>query len=92
MREFGLFRTVQYVSSSLEKSESDHNIRVNCVWVEVIEGLFYQFVNKLYEMGEVKYKNLFVDGTKMEAYANKYTFVWKSDVEKNISKLDLKRR
>ena len=32
-----------------------------------IEGLFYQFVEKLYEMGEVKFKNLFVDGTKMEA-------------------------
>ena len=57
---------------------------------EAIEGLFYQFVNKLYEMGEVKYKNLFVDGTKIEAYANKYTFVWKSAVEKNLSKLEKK--
>ena len=54
---------------------------------EAIEGLFYQFVNKLYEMGEVKFKNLFVDGTKIEAYANKYTFVWKSAVEKNLAKL-----
>ena len=57
---------------------------------EAIEGLFYQFVNKLYEMGEVKYKNLFVDGTKIEAYANKYTFVWKSAVEKNLAKLEKK--
>ena len=57
---------------------------------EVIEGLFYQFVNKLYEMGEVKFKNLFVDGTKIEAYANKYTFVWKSAVEKNLAKLEKK--
>ena len=57
---------------------------------EAIEGLFYQFVNKLYEMGEVKYKNLFVDGTKIEAYANKYTFVWKSVVEKNLAKLNKK--
>ena len=56
----------------------------------VIEGLFYQFVEKLYELGEVKYKNLFVDGTKIEAYANKYTFVWKSAVEKNLAKLNLK--
>ena len=56
----------------------------------VIEGLFYQFVEKLYEMGEVKFKNLFVDGTKIEAYANKYTFVWKSAVEKNLAKLEKK--
>ncbi len=59
---------------------------------EVIEGLFYQFVEKLYEMGEVKFNNLFVDGTKIEAYANKYTFVWKSAVEKNLVKLEEKIR
>ncbi len=57
---------------------------------DAIEDLFYQFVEKLYEMGEVKYKNLFVDGTKIEAYANKYTFVWKSAVEKRLSKLNEK--
>ena len=57
---------------------------------EVIEGLFYQFVEKLFELGEVKFKNLFVDGTKIEAYANKYTFVWKKAVEKNLVKLNEK--
>ena len=57
---------------------------------EATEDLFYQFVEKLYEMGEIKYKNLFVDGTKIEAYANKYTFVWKSAVAKNLAKLEKK--
>lgn len=57
---------------------------------EAIEGLFYQFVEKLYEMGEVKFRNLFVDGTKIEAYANKYTFVWKKTVEKHLAKLNKK--
>ena len=57
---------------------------------EAIEGLFYQFTEKLYEMGEIKFKNLFVDGTKIEAYANKYTFVWKSAVESNLAKLNKK--
>ena len=57
---------------------------------EAIEGLFYQFVEKLYAMGEIKFKNLFVDGTKIEAYANKYTFVWKKAVEKQLSKLEEK--
>ena len=57
---------------------------------ETIEGLFYQFVEKLYEMGEVKFRNLFVDGTKIEAYANKYTFVWKKAVEKKLVKLNKK--
>ena len=57
---------------------------------EAIEGLFYQFVEKLYEIGEIKFRNLFVDGTKIEAYANKYTFVWKKAVEKNLTKLNKK--
>lgn len=57
---------------------------------DAIEGLFYQFGEKLYEMGEVKFRNLFVDGTKIEAYANKYTFVWKKTVEKYLAKLNKK--
>ena len=41
-------------------------------------------------MEEIKFKNLFVDGTKIEAYANKYTFVWKKAAEKNLAKLNEK--
>ena len=55
-----------------------------------IEGLFYQFIRKLHEWGEVKYEDVFVDGTKIEAAANRYTFVWKKAVEKNEAKMLLK--
>lgn len=58
--------------------------------VPVIEDLFYQLVNKLIEMDEVSYTNVFVDGTKIEANANKYTFVWTKAVEKNLMKLNNK--
>lgn len=54
---------------------------------KVIEKLFYQLVEKLYEMREVRFKNVFIDGTKIEANANRYTFVWKKAVEKNDKKL-----
>ena len=57
---------------------------------DIMENLFYQFVEKLHEMGEVKFENIFVDGTKIEANANKYTFVWKKAVEKNLTKLNAK--
>ena len=56
----------------------------------VIEDLFYQFVMKLYEMEEVNFKNVFVDGTKFEANANKYTHVWRTFVEKASVKLEEK--
>ena len=56
----------------------------------VIEDLFYQLVEKLIEMNEVSYTNVFVDGTKIEANANKYSFVWAKAVSKNLKKLEEK--
>ena len=56
----------------------------------MIEDLFYQLVMKLHEQGEVSFKNIFVDETKIEANANRYTFVWKKAVEKNNEKLNQK--
>lgn len=53
----------------------------------VIEDLFYQLINKLYELDEIQHDHLFIDGTKLEANANRYTFVWRKAVEKNEVKL-----
>ena len=44
----------------------------------------------LYELGEVSGETIFIDGTKIEACANKYTFVWKKTVTKNHEKLLIK--
>ena len=41
----------------------------------------------LYELGEISGKSIFIDGTKIESAANKYTFVWKKTVTKNQTKL-----
>ena len=46
------------------------------------EELFYQLVRKLGELGEITFEHLFVDGTKIEANANKYSFVWKKSTTK----------
>jgi transposase len=50
--------------------------------VAAIDNLFYQFVKVLGELGEIEYKNIFIDGTKIEANANKYSFVWKKATTK----------
>lgn len=54
------------------------------------EDLFYQLVKKLHERGEIKYEHLFVDGTKIEANANKYSFVWKKSTNKYQERLEQK--
>ena len=55
-----------------------------------IEDLFYQFVKYLSKQEEIHGNNLFVDGTKIEAYANKYSFVWKKAINKYFSRLSNK--
>jgi len=57
---------------------------------EVIENLFYQLVDYLLEMGEIDLSNLFIDGTKIEANANRYSFVWKKSTNKYEARLDVK--
>lgn len=57
---------------------------------EVLEDLFYQLIIKLGDMGEIGYENIFVDGTKIEANANKYSFVWKKSTQKNETRLQEK--
>lgn len=56
----------------------------------VIEELFYQLIMKLYSINEIAFENMFVDGTKIEANANRYTFVWAKAVKKHLEKLEKK--
>ena len=46
--------------------------------------------NALFDLGEISGETVFIDGTKIEAAANKYTFVWKKAVTKNQTKLLIK--
>ena len=46
--------------------------------------------NTLFDLGEISGETIFIDGTKIEASANKYTFVWKKAVTRNQEKLLIK--
>lgn len=49
---------------------------------EGFDAVFTQVVRLLHEEGFVSLKVQYVDGTKIESVANKYTFVWRGSVEK----------
>lgn len=51
------------------------------------ERILAEVTNYLYEIGEISGDFIFIDGTKIEACANKYTFVWKKSITKNLAKL-----
>jgi len=55
--------------------------------IAIIEDLHYQFINLLKDKGYVTLKTLFLDGTKLEANANRYTFVWRGTINSNLIKL-----
>ena len=55
-----------------------------------IEEIFVSTVKLLNRKGYVSLEKYFVDGTKIESAANKYSFVWKKAVEKNEKNLDEK--
>ena len=54
---------------------------------DACENLFYQMIRRLEESGELSKETVFIDGTKLEACANKYTFVWKKSVGKWETKM-----
>lgn len=57
-----------------------------------IQDLFAELVRLLNRLGYVSLETQYVDGTKLEAAANRYTFVWRGSVEKNKAKLEAKVR
>ena len=87
------YRDINFMWLLEGTSPPDHNTisrfrstrLANCM-----EDLFYQLIIKLSQLGEIDFSNLFVDGTKIEANANKYTFVWKKSTQKHEIKLDEK--
>lgn len=54
---------------------------------EVLDDLNYQFMRRLQKEGLITLKELFIDGTKIEANANRYTFVWRGSINYHLAGL-----
>ena len=54
---------------------------------DVLDDLHYQFVRMLEKEGHITLKELFIDGTKIEANANRYTFVWRGSINYHLAGL-----
>ena len=58
----------------------------------VIDSVFGATIGVLVEGGYIRLKNYFLDGTKIEADANKYSFVWKKSTETYKARLEVQIR
>ena len=56
----------------------------------VIDEVFYGIIEQLLEMGLIDLQSNIMDGTKIEANANKYSFVWRRSARTRKSKLQKK--
>ena len=54
---------------------------------DVLEKVFYEIVDVLIQEGYVKLENYFLDGTKIEANASKYSWVWGKSTKRYKEKL-----
>lgn len=56
----------------------------------LLPNLFEQFLKIIFEMENISTDTIYIDGIKIEAYSNRYSFVWRGSVEKYSSRLDKK--
>lgn len=55
-----------------------------------IKDIFIHLNKYIIEREQIDINKVFIDGTKIESVANKYTFVWRGSIEKFELKLHLK--
>jgi hypothetical protein len=53
----------------------------------VLESIFIEVVKLLAKAGHISLKEVYLDGTKMEANANKYSFVWGNSIKYNKERI-----
>jgi len=51
---------------------------------EILDDLNYQFLRRLKKEGLITLETLYIDGTKIEANANRYTFVWRGTLNYHL--------
>ncbi len=67
-----------------------NRFRVHPIMNDILDHSFVQFRELLVQSGLISGSALYIDGTKIEADANKYSFVWKKSILKYKDSLDQK--
>jgi transposase len=87
--EQALYENIHFMWLS-GQSKPDHNT-LNDFRGKRLQGhlkkIFHQVVLLLVEQGVVSLKDIFVDGTKIQANANRYTFVWGKSIKTNKERI-----
>ena len=63
---------------------------MNCCLADSIENIFKEINKYIFEQEQVDTEHIYIDGTKLKANANKYSWVWKKSSIKNRNKTFVK--
>ena len=66
------------------KRDAFYDFINNKLSAEILDDLNYQFLRRLKKEGLITLEALYIDGTKMEANANRYTFVWRGTLNYHL--------
>ena len=69
------------------KRDAFYDFKSEKLTPEILDDLHYQFLRRLEKEGLITLKELFIDGTKIEANANRYTFVWRGTINYHLAGL-----
>ncbi len=69
------------------KRDAFYEFKNKRLTADVLDELNYQFLRRLQKEGLITLKSLFIDGTKIEANANRYTFVWRGTINYHLAGL-----
>ncbi len=69
------------------KRDAFYSFKNDKLLIEVMEDLHYQFIKIMTSEDYLKLDKLFIDGTKIEANANRYTFVWRGSINYHVVNL-----
>ncbi len=64
-----------------------NRFRINPIMDKLLQSLFINFRSQLVEHNLIDEDSIYIDGTKIEASANKYTFVWRKNTERYNNKV-----
>jgi transposase len=81
---------IMWLTNELKPSHQAIKRFMDDVLSHSIEQIFHDLMALIITKENINTDILHIDGTKIEANANKYQFVWKKAVEKNKAKLDRK--
>ena len=66
------------------KRDAFYDFINNKLTAEILDDLNYQLLRRLKDEGLITLESLFIDGTKIEANANRYTFVWRGTLNYHL--------